>query len=103
MDLRKRHWAEGRHEVMIQIDSARFARQILSFELAEQMRNPPRCDTCGNIMTEAMERGTAPNRQWRWYCGNDVHGETCQQRADFSERTGRNRATGNPQKRKRAS
>jgi hypothetical protein len=91
--------AEGRHEVMIQIDSARFARQILSFELADQMRNPPRCETCGNTMTEAKEAGRSPDRRWLWYCGQMINGEPCPQTLEFPERTGRNRTGAAPQKR----
>ncbi|HYU66475.1 MAG TPA: AAA domain-containing protein [Jatrophihabitantaceae bacterium] len=83
--------ADRRHEIMIQVESARFALEILSFELAQQLRQLQQCAACGKAMCEVVEAGRNPARRWYWLCGNDIDGTPCPERLPLPDRVGRNR------------
>ncbi len=82
--------ADRRHEIMIQVESPRFAQEILSFELAQQLRQLQRCAKCGQPMCEVVEAGRNPGRRWYWLCGNDINGMRCAERLPLPDRVGRN-------------
>lgn len=62
--------SQRRHDVMVQLDSPRFAKDILNFELATALAQPPTCRSCGTAMIEIQLQGHQPRRHWSWLCGN---------------------------------
>lgn len=72
-------------DVMVTMDGARFADQLLRQELADELAQQRRCPTCSEPLTECGLVGNARDRTWVWICGIDPG-----HRLAFPEAPGRN-------------
>lgn len=58
-------------DVMFTMDRARFAGQLLSQELAEELSQPRQCPACSRALVECGLVGSGTDRGWAWICSVD--------------------------------
>ncbi len=58
-------------DVMFTMDGARFAGQLLSQELADELGQLRQCRACGQALTECGLVGSGSDRGWAWVCTVD--------------------------------
>lgn len=58
-------------DVMFTMDGARFAQELLSEELADELGQLRQCPSCGQALTECGLVGSGSDRGWAWVCTVD--------------------------------